>query len=143
VPGFLLPIDDDPLTKPFWDGCQRGELLVQRFPASGRLVWPPRPMDPHSQTLDYEWEPMSGRATVWSWVVPHPPLLPAYEEFAPFNVIVVALEEDPTIRMVGNLVADSEAALNSVDARSISVGEPVRVVFSNVDGVSLPRWVRA
>jgi uncharacterized protein len=142
MPGFLLPVDDDPLTSPFWEGCRRGELLVQRFSASGRLVWPPRPMDPYSRTLEYKWEPMSGLGTVWSYVVPHPPLLPAYEEFAPYNVIVVALDEDPTIRMVGNLVEDADAPINSVEPRSIAIGAAVRVVFSPVDDVSLPRWVR-
>ncbi len=33
---FLLPVDDDELTAPFWDGCARGELLMQRFTESGR-----------------------------------------------------------------------------------------------------------
>jgi uncharacterized OB-fold protein len=141
--GFLLPVDDDPLTQPFWEGAARGELLVQRFTASGRLAWPPRPMDSVSRTLDYEWVPVSGRGTVWSYTIPHPPLLPAYAEFAPYNVIVVALDEDPTLRMVGNLVASAEGALNEIDPHSIEIGEPVRAVFSPVDDMFLPRWVRA
>ena len=140
--GFLLPVDDNPLTQPFWDGCKRGELLVQRFTTSGRLVWTPRPMDPHSGTLDYQWVPMSGKATVWSYVIPHPPLLPAYSELAPFNVIVVALDDDPSIRMVGNLVEGPDAPLNSVDPHRIEIGEPVQVVFSPVDDMVIPRWAR-
>jgi uncharacterized OB-fold protein len=87
---------------------------------------------------------MSGRATVWSFVVPHPPLLPAYAELAPYNVIVVALEEDATIRMVGNLVESEDAPIDSVDPSTIQIGMPVRVVFQRVaDDVVLPRWVRA
>ena len=77
-PGFLLPDVDDPLTAPFWAGCARGQLLMQRFRATGRYAWPPRPMDPDSQTLDHEWVPVSGRASIYSFVVPHPPLLDAY-----------------------------------------------------------------
>lgn len=141
--GFLLPVDDDPLTQPFWEGCKRGELLVQRFRASGRLVWTPRPMDPWSRTLEYDWVPVSGRGTIWSYVVPHPPLLPAYAELAPYNVVLVALEEDPTIRMVGNLVASPDGPINEIDPHSIRIGEPVRVVFSPVEDMVLPRWVRA
>lgn len=140
---FLLPVDDDPLTQPFWEGCARGELLIQRFTASGRLVWTPRPMDPHSRTLEYEWVPMSGTATIWSYVIPHPPLLPAYSDVAPFNVIVVALDDDPTIRMVGNLVESAGAPLNGIDPHSVEIGEPVQVVFSPVEDMFLPRWVRA
>jgi hypothetical protein len=141
--GFLLPAVDDPLAGPFWAGCARGELCIQRFNASGRMVWPPRPMDPWSRTLEYEWVPLSGRGTIWSFVVPHPPLLPSYAELAPYNVIVVALDEDPTLRMVGNLVTSSDGAINELDPATITIGEPVRVVFGVVDDVALPRWVRA
>ncbi|MCZ7527953.1 MAG: OB-fold domain-containing protein [Acidimicrobiia bacterium] len=141
--GFLLPTLEDPLTRPFWEGCARGELLVQRFVASGRLVWPPRPMDPHSRTLDHEWERVSGRGTVYSYVVPHPPLLPSYQELAPYNVILVTLDEDPSIRMVGNLLATPDGAVNEIDPATIRIGAPVRAVFQEVDGVHLPRWVRA
>ncbi len=141
--GFLLPTDDDELTQPFWDGCKRGELLMQRFTESGRMVWPPRPMDSTTRTLDYEWVPVSGRGTVWSFTIPHPPLLPAYTDLAPFNVIVVALDEDPTLRMVGNLVESAEAPLNSIDPHTVEIGEPVQVVFAQVDDMILPRWVRA
>lgn len=141
--GFLLPTDDDELTQPFWDGCKRGELLMQRFTESGRMVWPPRPMDSTTRTLDYEWVPVSGRGTVWSFTIPHPPLLPAYTDLAPFNVIVVALDEDPTLRMVGNLVESADAPLNSIDPHTVEIGEPVQVVFAQVDDMVLPRWVRA
>ena len=79
----------------------------------------------------------SGRTSV-----PHPPLLPAYTSLAPYNAIVVELDEDPSIRLVGNLVAAEDAPINSVDAATIEIGEPVRVVFQRVGEVSLPRWVR-
>ena len=138
---FLLPDDSDELTVPFWEGCRRGELLMQRFTASGHFCWPPRPMDPVSRTLDHEWVPVSGRGTVWSVAIPHPPLLPAYTEFAPYNVVVVELEEDPTLRMVGNVVTAADAPLNSVDPHSVRIGDPVQVVFSEVGDMVLPRWV--
>jgi len=76
-------------------------------------------------------------------VVPHPPLLPAYAEFAPYNVIVVELDEDPKIRMVGNLVESADAPLNSIDPHTVEIGEPVQVVFTQVEDMVLPRWVRA
>jgi uncharacterized OB-fold protein len=80
---------------------------------------------------------------VWSYVVAHPPLLPAYAEFAPYPVIVVELEEDPSLRLVGNLVESAVGPINAVDPASIRIGEPVRVVFAQVEDVALPRWVRA
>lgn len=133
---------DDPLTRPFWDGCAQGELLVQRFPASGGVVWPPRPMDPVSRTLEHEWVPVAGTGTIWSFVVAHPPLLPAYEAFAPYNVVVVELTDHPAVRMVGNLVTSADAPLDSIDPTTITIGEGVRVVFAEQDGMTVPRWVR-
>jgi uncharacterized OB-fold protein len=134
---------DDPLTRPFWDGCARGELLVQRFTASGNVVWPPRPMDPVSRTLEYAWVRASGAATMWSFVVAHPPLLPRYAECAPYPVVVVELTDHPTVRMVGNIVAAADAPIDSVDPATITIGEPVRVVFASQDGIAVPRWVRS
>ncbi len=141
--GFLLPDLDDEISAPFWAGTARGQLLVQRCASCGHPRMPPRPMCPRCRSLDVVWEPVSGRGTVWSLAVPHPPLLPAYQEFAPYNVVVVAIDEDPTIRFVGNLVSGPDAPLNSVDPTGIEIGEPVSVVFAQVDDVHLPRWVRA
>ncbi len=84
---------------------------------------------------------MSGRGSVWSFVVPHPPLTPAFEPLAPYNVIVVELEEDPGIRMVGNLVPSANGAINQVDSAQIRIGARVEVVFQDAGGgVILPRW---
>lgn len=141
--GFLLPDVEDPEHAGFWEGCARGVLLVQACGDCGRWRMPPRPMCPYCRSLAAGWAETSGRGTVWSFIVAHPPLLPAYAELAPYNAIVVALDEQPTIRFVGNLVAAPGAAINSVDPASITIGEPVRVVFDLVEDVHLPRWVRA
>ena len=142
-PELLLPELDEE-TAPFWSAALRGELVVQRCDDCGRYRFPPRPACPWCQSFAFSWPAVSGRATVWSFVVPHPPLLPAYAELAPYNVVVVALDEDATIRMVGNLVASADAPINSVDPATIDIGMPVQVVFQQVaDDVALPRWVRA
>jgi uncharacterized OB-fold protein len=132
--GFLLPELTEE-TAPFWDGTTRGELLVQQCDGCGRLRFPPRPVCPWCRSFDATWTAMSGRATLWSWVIAHPPLLPAYAENAPYNVVVVALDEDASIRMVGNLDGDPEV---------IGIGAPLRVVFpAPIEEVVLPRWAPA
>lgn len=140
---WLLPDLDDETSAPFWAGTERGELLVQTCASCGHRRMPPRPMCPVCRSLEHTWEPTSGRATIWSFAIPHPPLLPAYAALAPYNVIVVALEEDPTIRFVGNLVARADGPINEIDPATIEIGEPVRVTFTRVDDVTLPRWLRA
>lgn len=141
--GFLLPDVDEPHAAPFWAGCARGELLVQVCEDCGDWLFPPRPMCPRCRSRRRAFAGTSGRGHVWSFVVPHPPLLPAYSPLAPYNVIVVELEENPRIRFVGNLVASPDGAINEIDPHSIEIGEPVRVVFHELEGVHLPRWVRA
>jgi len=141
--GFLLPDLESEDAAEFWAGCARGELLVQQCGACGAARFPPRPMCPRCRSIDVVWERASGRGTIWSYVVPHPPLLPAYTQLAPYNVIVVALEEDPTLRMVGNLLASPEGEIDEIDPATIEIGAPVRVVYQQVEDVTLPRWVRA
>ncbi|MFZ3568907.1 Zn-ribbon domain-containing OB-fold protein [Streptomyces sp. BH097] len=139
---LLTPTPDDD-GAPFWEYAARGELRVQACanPDCGELRFPPRPCCPHCQSFDSEWRRMSGRGRVWSYVIPHPPLLPAYAAQAPYNAIVVELAEAPRIRLVGNLVSAADAPLNSVDPDRIKIGARVQVVFTEVDGVTVPRWV--
>ena len=139
---WLLPDLSEPTTREFWEGCARGELLVQACGACGTWRHPPRPMCPVCRSIEVRWDRTSGRGRIWSFVVPHPPLLPAYSPLAPYNVIVVELEDDPRIRFVGNLVTSADGPINEIDSATIAVGQPVSVVFADVDGVALPRWVR-
>jgi uncharacterized OB-fold protein len=140
---FLLPDLDDADAAPFWQGTARGELLVQSCAACGLRRLPPRPMCYACRSLAHRWVSLSGRGTIWSFIVAHPPLLPLYQAMAPYNVITVGLDEDPRLRLVGNLVARADGPINEIDPSSIRIGEPVRVVFQQIEDVWLPRWVRA
>jgi uncharacterized OB-fold protein len=140
---WVLPDITEPTVAGFFEGTSRGELLVQACGACGKWRMPPRPMCPYCRSVDVKWDRTSGRGRIWSFIVPHPPLLPAFAEYAPYNAIVVELEEDPTIRFVGNLVASADGDINEIDPATITIGEPVEVVFHRIDDVALPRWVRA
>jgi uncharacterized OB-fold protein len=147
VDALMVPVPDEE-SAGFWEGTAAGQLRMQACSSCGRWRHPPRAMCPHCRSTERQWKPVSGRGTVWSFVVPHPPLLPAYAEIAPYNVIVVALEEDPILRLVGNLVTRADGAINEIDPSTIKIGETVSVVFSARKGpddqeVFLPEWVRA
>ncbi len=140
---FLLP-DPDEHSAPFWDACRREQLTVQECGECGRLRFPPRPMCPRCRSLAHRWVPLSGRGRIWSFVVVHRPVLAAYEAFLPYPVVVVELEEDPQLRMVGNVVARPGAAINSVDPAELHIGRPLTVTFEQVtDDITLPRWMLA
>ncbi len=141
--GWLLPDLESIDSAPFWEGTARRELLVQQCSACGRRRMPPRPMCPSCRSIESYWAPVSGKAKIWSFIVPHPPLLPAFEKLAPYAVITVELEEEPGVRMVGNLVSSEDGAINEIDPDTIEIGEAVEVVFARVEDVLIPRWVRA
>jgi uncharacterized OB-fold protein len=139
---WLLPDLDDENTSGFWEGCAAGELRVQTCASCGLRRMPPRPMCSRCRSIDVRWEPTSGRGRIWSYIVPHPPLLPAFAEYAPYNAVIVELEEDPLIRFAGNLVTSAAGPINEVDPSTIEIGQPVSVVFHQIEDVFLPRWVR-
>lgn len=144
-PTILFP-PITPENAPFWQGCGEGRLRLQRCSETQRLIFPPRPYspwarDPRAQRP--EWVDVEGVGTIWSYVVAHPPLLAWYAERAPYNVILVALDEDPNVRLVGNLIAHPGGEINEIDPRTIAIGAGVRVVFETIGEIRLPRWVLA
>ena len=146
VEGLLLPATEEE-SAPFWEGTKAGELRVQACASCGRLRHPPRPMCPACRSTERQWRAVPGTGTIWSFAVPHPPLLPPYTDLAPYNVIVVELDADPRIRFVGNLVDGAEGPVNRIDPGTIRIGEPVEVVFRRFDRADrsyevLPMWVR-
>lgn len=141
VEGMLAPGPTDEHAAAFWRWCAAGELRVQRCSGCGRRRFPPRPLCPSCHSFDHEWEPLSGRGRVWSFVVAHPPLLPAYGEQAPYAVVVVELDEDPALRMVGNLCTAPGDRLDAIDPHRVGIGDAVAVVFDPLDDeVAVPRW---
>ncbi|WP_433451004.1 Zn-ribbon domain-containing OB-fold protein [Streptomyces sp. CA-142005] len=136
---MLTPVTDTD-GAPFWEYASRGELRVQACGDCHEPRFPPRPCCPHCRSFASEWRLTSGRGRIWSYVVPHPPLLPGYAEQAPYNVVLVELEDCPRIRLVGNLVAHAGAALGSLGSHRPRIGARVHVVFG--DG-GLPQWVLA
>ncbi|MFH8609320.1 Zn-ribbon domain-containing OB-fold protein [Streptomyces sp. NPDC018029] len=137
---LLTPTMDDD-GAPFWAYAARGELRIQTCTACGEPRFPPRPCCPHCQSFESDWRRMSGRARIWSYVFPHPPLLPAYAAQAPYNAIIVELADAPRIRLVGNLVATPDGELNSVPPERLRIGAKVQVVFADVGGTVVPRWL--
>jgi len=144
IDGIPLPATDNPGDAPFWEGTRAGELRVQQCARCDTLRFPPRPVCPHCRSFEVGWKPMSGQGRIWSFAIPHPPLLPAFAGVAPYNVIIVELDEDPSIRMVGNLVASANGEINEVDPATIEIGSAVTAVFQKVgDDVTMVRWIPA
>jgi len=127
-----VPLPDD-ASEAYWKACREGSLRMQRCAECGRLRFPPRPMCPGCQSFECRWDAMSGRGRLYSWVVCHPPLLPAFQSRAPLVVVLVELEEGPELRIVGNLF--------DCPISEIEIGMPVEVCFEQLTPeLSLPQW---
>ncbi|KUF19670.1 Zn-ribbon domain-containing OB-fold protein [Streptomyces silvensis] len=137
---LLTPTVDDDAT-PYWEYAAQGELRVQECATCGEPRFPPRPCCPHCASFTTTWRRTSGRGRVWSYVVPHPPLLPAYAARAPYPVVLVELTDAPRVRLVGNLVARAGAALDSVPLERVRIGARVQAVFADQGGVVVPQWI--
>ncbi len=130
-----LPLLDDD-SAPHWEAASRGELRIQRCTACRGWRFPPRPRCPRCGSDAVEWARVSGRGTVYSFVVAHAPVLPSFAARVPFAVALVELDEDPQLRVVGNLPG--------VPLAELQIGMRVEVDFEVVaDGVALPQWRRA
>lgn len=105
----------------FWEGVATHQLLVQRCDPCGtpRFPWLPGCNACGSQ----EWTPFAsaGRGTVYSYVVMHHPVFPAFDP--PYAVALVELDEG--VRIVSNITG--------VPCEKVRVGMPVALEFLRVD----------
>jgi hypothetical protein len=138
---FPIPVPDAD-TQPFWDGCARRELLIQRCSSCGRWLWQPRPVCSSCQEPDPAWTRVSGEGFVASWTVIRAPTLPAYADRVPFVILLVQLDEG--VRLIGYLV-DGEGRLLRTDgsAEGIRIGMRVSLRFHDQSGTILPCWTPA
>ena len=114
-----------PLTEPFWKATREGRLVMQRCTRCGEYVWTPQLVCRTCLTETLEWTPVSGRGTIYTFVVIHRAATPAFT--APYAVVVVQLDEGPHI--LSDMV--------DVDAAEVHIGMPVEVTFEDAGAVGL------
>jgi uncharacterized protein len=134
-PDFPLPNVDEPLSRPFWAAAARGELAIPRCKNCSRWVWYPAEHCRWCGSSSLEWTPTSGRGALFSWTVVERALLPQYAGLVPYVAALVALAEDPTVRIVTRIVdvaADELVADMEVEVvfRPISFENPSRSVVA-------------
>jgi uncharacterized OB-fold protein len=106
---FPLPDLGDALSAPFFAAAAAGELRIPRCEECGAYVWYPQETCPVDGGV-LVWTRVSGRATLFSWAVVRRAFLPAFEDKVPFVTALVALDEDPAVRIATYIVhADPDA----------------------------------
>ena len=117
------------LSKPHWEGCQRGELLVQRCSDCGTYIFIPQPTCTACLGGDLEWVTSSGKGVIYSCTTIHRPQRREFD--VPYTVAIVELEEG--WHMLSNVI--------DTPYEEIEIGMPVEVSFVKMtDEITLPMF---
>ncbi|MFQ5700085.1 MAG: Zn-ribbon domain-containing OB-fold protein [Myxococcota bacterium] len=121
----------DPDTAPYWEACRSHELRVQRCGACEAFRFYPGPVCPACASSESRWECVTGRGEVYSYVVVHRAMHPAFAGDVPYAVALVELEGTGGIRLPSRLV--------DCPPEEVRIGMAVEVCFENAsDAVTLP-----
>ena len=116
-------------TKPFWDSCRRGQLMIQQCTECGQYQWYPRGICADCWTDTVEWVQSGGRGTVWTYTVTYQNRTTGFADMVPYVLALVELDEG--VRMFTNIV--------DCNPREVSIGMPVEVTFQTATPqISIP-----
>ena len=115
------------LTQPYWDGCNRGELLFQRCGVCGHATHTPAYLCANCTSQDLTWERSVGTGAIYSWTTVWRPQIPAFE--VPYVAIIVDMDEG--WQVLSNLIGCEHDA--------VEIGTRVAVEFHPIErGYQLP-----
>ena len=115
-------------TRPYWEGCRQGQLLIQKCNACGEYQFYPRGICANCWSGEIKWVKASGKGTVWTFTVTYQNRTPGFDQ-GPYVLALVELEEG--VRMFSNIV--------ECNPRDVKIGMPVQVTFIKAtDQVSIP-----
>jgi acetyl-CoA acetyltransferase/uncharacterized OB-fold protein len=112
----------------FWRAGADGVLRFQRCRVCHRLRYPVAPVCPYCRSGEVAIADVGGTATVVGVTVNHQQWTPTMPP--PYVIAIVAIDEDPAIRLTTNLV--------DVDPDEVRLGLRVGVVFEQQDDVWIP-----
>ncbi len=121
-------------TRGFWEGCGRGELVLQRCRACKTVQHRPRALCVSCLSDDIEHFVASGRGSVHTFTLTHQNQAPGFREACPYVLAYVELEEGP--RLMSNIV--------DCEPDEVHIGMPVHVDFARPEGIeeglAVPRF---
>ena len=127
------PVPDE-VTKPFWDACNEGRLVVQNCTTCNRLQHPPQKACREcGSEHNMEFREMNGRGKIHGYLVSHDSRVMMLQEIQPFNLAVIELDDDPGIKMLSHLPG--------INRDEVPVGATVQVEFEETyNGQKVAEW---
>jgi uncharacterized OB-fold protein len=125
------------VTAPFWDGCNRSKLLLQRCSdaACGKFVFYPRVCCPYCHGGNLEWREASGNGRILTYTLVHRPQHEAFYPEAPVTFIAVALDEGPLIysQLLDRASPDEKLIGKAVRASFVEVAPGARLPYFSLN----------
>jgi uncharacterized OB-fold protein len=119
--GYIdVPPDEDSAW--WWAAVGDERLLLPRCDSCERCFFPPQPTCPRCGSSSWQPVEASGRGRVYSWIVIHTALNPAFAGDVPYTILAVTLDEG--VRIFGRLT----------DASPVVADDPVEACFYTVTG---------
>jgi len=135
--------ENDPTMLAYLQHAGTHRLTLQRCRDCGLLQYPPGTACEHCTCLDFDWAPVSGKGTIYSYEIVTHPIHPAYRDRVPYPIVLVELDEqravpapDYALRVIATLV-DAEGRPEHEER--VAIGARVEVAFADLgDGLALP-----
>jgi uncharacterized OB-fold protein len=126
------PVPND-VTKPFWDACNKRQLVLQNCTACERLHYPPAQKCSKCGSDKMVWKEVQGRGHIDVYFVIRDSRIRGFRSAQPVNFAVITLDQDPGINFLSNLPG---RAAGDVPDRA-----PVEVMFEETStGQLIPEW---
>lgn len=126
------PLADD-LTRPYWEAAKRHELVIQRCKKCGEYRHPPTEGCPFCQSTDVEWARLSGKGTVFTFIVDHRNEVPGFDGQYVFAFVTPVEVKRDTVRLTCNIL--------ECDPHDVYIGMPVEVMYKEIKpGITLPQF---
>ena len=126
---IAIPPQPTKASAPYWEGCNRGELLLAKCNDCTRPFYYPRILCPHCGSQNLGWLKASGTGTVWSFTHVHVSFYgKRWESQLPYTPVLIDLDEG--VRMMSRLVGEGRD--------NVKIGDKVKVEFIEVEKQKIP-----
>lgn len=149
----LVVTPTDPEHRGYFEAAASGELVVQRCGACQMLRGTVGAACPFCMSGEWDWRPVSGLGTIYSYEIVTQPIQPAFGDWVPYPIVLVELDEQRavpwrgggedelvSVRLVRNLVRADDPTLPE-DEQKVAIGKRVRACFVPLGGgMALPQF---
>jgi uncharacterized OB-fold protein len=116
-------------TKPFWEACNREELIYQYCGSCGQAQFYPRTLCAHCRALALGWRTSKGLGTIYTYTVNFRAPSSSFASEVPYVIALVDLDEG--FRMMLNV--------KGCPPEAVRIGMRIKVVFESRGDQKIPQ----